>query len=63
MFTVIVIFMCIQVQEQMSKDEVQAEREIQRQQLQEIFKLMEQNSDKFGASSMEDVQQQMKLYA
>ena len=47
----------------MSTDEVQAERELQRQQLQEIYRLMEQNSDKFGVSSMDEVQQQMKLYA
>ena len=47
----------------MSADEVQAERELQRQQLEQIYRLMEQNGDKFGVSSMEEIQQQMKLYA
>ena len=52
-----------EVKQNMSADEMKAERELQRRQLEEIFKLMQQNNDKFGVSSMEDVKQQMKLYA
>ena len=52
-----------EVKQNMSAADMQAERELQRRQLEEIFKLMQQNDDKFGAARMEDVQQQMKLYA
>ena len=34
----------------------------QRKQLEEIFKLLETDKDKFGVSSMDDLQAQMKLY-
>ena len=39
------------------------EREVQRKQLEDIFKLMEQNNDKFGIKSFDDIQDQMTLYA
>ena len=52
-----------EVKQNMSSDEMQAERELQRRQLEEIFKLMQKNDDKFGSSSIDDVRQQMKLYA
>ena len=39
------------------------EREVQRKQLEDIFKLMDQNNDKFGINSFDDIQDQMTLYA
>ena len=39
------------------------EREVQRKQLEEIFKLMAQNDDKFGVNSFDEIQEQMTLYA
>lgn len=49
--------------EELTPDQVQEEREIQQQQLQNIFKLMQAQSEKFGVNSLDEVQQQMKLYA
>lgn len=46
----------------MTDEDLEKEREIQRKQMEDIFKLMEQHTDKFGVSSREDIQQQMKLY-
>ncbi|OWF47980.1 uncharacterized protein LOC110453664 [Mizuhopecten yessoensis] len=49
--------------EELTPEQVQNEREIQHQQLQNIFRLMQTQSDKFGVNSIDEVQQQMKLYA
>lgn len=35
---------------------------IQQEQLEQIFKLMEKNKEKYGISSIDDVQEQMKRY-
>ncbi|XP_045213505.1 matrix-remodeling-associated protein 7-like [Mercenaria mercenaria] len=51
-----------EIRQNLTAEDMEKEREIQRKQLEDIFKLMEQNSDKFGASSEEDIRQQMKLY-
>lgn len=46
----------------MTDEDLAKEREIQRKQMEDIFKLMEQHSDKFGNASQEEIQQQMRLY-
>lgn len=51
-----------EIRQNLSSDDIEKEREIQRKQLEDIFKLMEQNSDKFGDTSEEDFHQQMRLY-
>ena len=38
------------------------EREIQSEQLAAIFDLMERQKEKFGVDTMDDIQEQMKLY-
>lgn len=48
---------------QLTDEQLNQERELQRQQLAEIFTLMQEQQDKFGMSSMDDMQDQMKLYA
>lgn len=35
----------------------------QRKQLEDIFKMMEQNKDKFGVDSFQELEDQMKLYS
>jgi len=50
------------IEEEMSEDQKQNEREIQRQQLEAIFKLMAEQEEKFGINNMDDMQEQMKLY-
>lgn len=50
------------LQTDLTPDQLQEEREVQRKQLEEIFKLMQSQGDKFGVDSMDDVQHQMKLY-
>lgn len=47
----------------MDEEARKKEREIQRQQLAAIFNLMEKQKDKFGVDSMEDINEQMKLYS
>ncbi|KAL4240072.1 hypothetical protein ACF0H5_000866 [Mactra antiquata] len=51
-----------EIQQNLTAEELENEREIQRKQIEDIFKLMEQNSDKFGETSEEDMVQQMRLY-
>ena len=46
----------------MSKAQMEEEREVQSKQLQEIFKLMQTQNDQFGVDSVDDVSEQMKLY-
>ncbi|KAK6187272.1 hypothetical protein SNE40_005336 [Patella caerulea] len=50
------------IQESMSPEQLQAERDIQRQQLEQIFSLMKEQEDKFGVKTVTDIQEQMKLY-
>ncbi|XP_063444442.1 matrix-remodeling-associated protein 7-like isoform X2 [Mytilus trossulus] len=49
--------------ETMTADQIAEEKEMQRKQLEEIFRLMQEQNDKFGVNSVEDIQNQMKLYA
>ena len=51
------------IQENLTEDQLEEERKIQREQLEYIFKLMADQGEKFGITSMDDVKQQMKLYA
>jgi DNA topoisomerase VI subunit B len=48
---------------ELTDDQIEEEREVQRKQLQSIFELMQSESEKFGINSLDDVQSQMKLYA
>ena len=50
------------IEAEMTKEQRELEREIQRKQLEDIFKLMEEQKEEFGISSVDDVQEQMKLY-
>ena len=50
------------LREEMTTDQIAEERVIQQQQLSAIFKMMEDDSDKFGISSLGDMTEQMKLY-
>ncbi|XP_048759811.1 uncharacterized protein LOC125669391 [Ostrea edulis] len=47
----------------LTEDQIEEEREVQRKQLQSIFELMQTDGEKFGINSLDDVQSQMKLYA
>ncbi|XP_052071375.1 matrix-remodeling-associated protein 7-like [Mytilus californianus] len=49
--------------ETMTAEQIAEEKEMQRKQLEEIFRLMQEQNDKFGVNSVEDIQNQMKLYA
>ncbi|KAL8565551.1 hypothetical protein ACOMHN_049527 [Nucella lapillus] len=49
--------------ESLSSDQIAEEKRRQQDQLAEIFKLMQQQEEKFGISSMEEMQEQMGLYA
>ncbi|CAH1274223.1 Hypp5277 [Branchiostoma lanceolatum] len=46
----------------MTEEDRETERRIQQEQLAAIFKLMQDNEDKFGVQSYDDVEEQMKLY-
>ena len=46
----------------MTKEDREKERDIQREQLKEIFKLMQQQDDKFGIQDFDDMSNQMKYY-
>lgn len=50
------------IEEDMTEEQKANEREIQRQQMEAIFKLMEDQEEKFGVGTMDDMQEQMKLY-
>ena len=51
------------IEEKLSEQQLQDERELQRQQLADIFKVMESQQEKFGFESVDDIKDQMKLYA
>ena len=50
------------IEEEMSAEQKAKEREIQRQQLEAIFKMMEEHKEKFGVSNIDEMQSQVKLY-
>ena len=50
------------IEEEMTTEQKEHERDVQREQLEAIFKLMQKQEDKFGVDSMDDIQSQMKLY-
>ncbi|XP_070580616.1 matrix-remodeling-associated protein 7-like [Ptychodera flava] len=52
-----------QIEKKMTANQIAEEREVQRRQLEAIFNLMKQSENKFGTSSMEDIDEQFKLYA
>ena len=51
-----------EIQSHMSEEQVEEERQTQKKQLEEIFKLMAEQKEHFGINSVDDVQDQMKLY-
>ena len=51
-----------EAEKSMDEEAKAREREIQHEQLAAIFSLMEQQKEKFGVESMDDIQEQMKLY-
>jgi DNA topoisomerase VI subunit B len=50
------------VMSKLSQKQQEEEREIQRRQLEDIFRLMEEHKEKFGVSDVGDVKEQLKLY-
>ncbi|KAG7157706.1 matrix-remodeling-associated protein 7-like isoform X2 [Homarus americanus] len=50
------------VESQMTDEQRQAEREAQTEQLAAIFKMMQDQEDKFGQTTIDDIKDQMKLY-
>ncbi|KAK7080659.1 hypothetical protein SK128_012962 [Halocaridina rubra] len=48
---------------QMTLEQKREEREAQSQQLEAIFRMMQEQEDKFGKTSIGDIQDQMKLYS
>ncbi|KAG8519385.1 Matrix-remodeling-associated protein 7 [Galemys pyrenaicus] len=51
-----------QYKKMMSKEELEEEQRVQKQQLAAIFKLMQDNKETFGELSDSDVQEQLRLY-
>ncbi|XP_031555889.1 uncharacterized protein LOC116292674 [Actinia tenebrosa] len=51
-----------EMEDMLTRQERELEREAQRKQLEEIFKLMASEKEKFGVDSMDQVEDQMKLY-
>lgn len=49
--------------ETLSEEQIAEEKQRQRDQLAEIFKLMQEQEEKFGINSMDEIQEQMRLYA
>lgn len=50
------------IEAEMTEEQKEEERRAQRQQIEEIFKLMENHKEEFGLSSVDEIQEQMKLY-
>uniref|UniRef100_A0A8C8ST96 Matrix-remodeling-associated protein 7 helical domain-containing protein n=1 Tax=Pelusios castaneus TaxID=367368 RepID=A0A8C8ST96_9SAUR len=46
----------------MTKEELEEEQRVQREQLADIFRLMKENSETFGEMSEGDMKEQLKLY-
>ncbi|XP_072044057.1 uncharacterized protein [Amphiura filiformis] len=51
-----------EVAKTLSQEQLEEEAKVRQNQLAAIFKLMEENKDRFGVDSMTDVQEQYKLY-
>lgn len=51
-----------EIESHMTDEQVEEERRTQKKQLEEIFKLMAEQKEHFGINSVDDVQDQMKLY-
>ncbi|XP_033630487.1 matrix-remodeling-associated protein 7-like [Asterias rubens] len=51
-----------EVQKSMSEQQLDDERKTRQAQLEAIFSLMQENNDRFGIESVDDVQKQYKLY-
>lgn len=51
-----------EVEKDMTPDDKQREVLVRRQQLEAIFKLMEQSPEEFGITSMDEMEEQVKLY-
>ncbi|XP_062859608.1 matrix-remodeling-associated protein 7-like isoform X2 [Trichomycterus rosablanca] len=52
-----------QLEKMMSKEELEEEQRVQREQLAAIFNLLKQNRDTFGEVSETDMEEQLKLYS
>ncbi|XP_026858488.2 matrix-remodeling-associated protein 7-like [Electrophorus electricus] len=52
-----------QLEKMMSKEELEEEQRVQREQLAAIFKLLKENQDTFGEMTEKDMEQQLKLYS
>nr|XP_045594719.1 matrix-remodeling-associated protein 7-like isoform X1 [Procambarus clarkii] len=50
------------VEKQMTEEQRQAERDAQSEQLAAIFKMMQDQEDKFGQTTIDEIKDQMKLY-
>lgn len=50
------------IETHMSDEQRQAEREAQSQQLAAIFKMMKEQEEKFGETTIDEIKDQMKLY-
>ncbi|XP_060796315.1 matrix-remodeling-associated protein 7-like [Neoarius graeffei] len=52
-----------QLEKMMSKEELEEEQRVQREQLAAIFKLLKENQDTFGEVTEKDMEEQLKLYS
>ncbi|XP_049320610.1 matrix-remodeling-associated protein 7 isoform X3 [Astyanax mexicanus] len=52
-----------QLEKMMSKEELEEERRVQREQLIAIFKLLQDNQEAFGEVTENDMEEQLKLYS
>lgn len=52
-----------QIEKMMSKEELEEEQRVQREQLAAIFKLLRENQDTFGEVTEKDMEEQLKLYS
>ncbi len=50
------------LEEEMTEEQKLNEREVQREQLKSIFNLLKEQEDKFGIGSVDQMEQQMKMY-
>ena len=50
------------MEEEMTAEAREQERQAQRDQLEAIFKMLKDQEDKYGINSMKDMEEQMKLY-
>lgn len=51
-----------EIQSKMSQEELKREYEVRKQQLEQIYQLMQEQGDDFGIESMEDMSKQMQYY-